>query len=136
LPASTRSQRAEEIVMINGPVASIRHVYRRVVCSAPALLFATQVLADGTGWFSAAQVTQGRFEYSQKCAVCHGAQLQGGGAPALRGTVFQQQWNGKTLEDFYAYVRSNMPLGQGGELDAQEYADIVAYILAQSGLPA
>ena len=29
-----------------------------------------------------------------------------------------------------------MPLGQGGQLDSQEYADIVAYILAQGGVPA
>jgi hypothetical protein len=28
-----------------------------------------------------------------------------------------------------------MPLGQGGALDGQVYADIVAYILAQSGVP-
>jgi alcohol dehydrogenase (cytochrome c) len=28
---------------------------------------------------------QGRWEFSQKCAACHGSQLQGGGAPA--GTV-------------------------------------------------
>jgi PQQ-dependent dehydrogenase (methanol/ethanol family) len=93
-------------------------------------------MADGTGWFTSAQVAQGRFEYAQKCAVCHGAQLQGGGAPALKGSTFQQQWNGKTLKDFYSYIHSNMPLGQGGELNSQEYADIVAYLLAQSGLPA
>jgi len=29
-----------------------------------------------------------------------------------------------------------MPLGQGRQLDSQEYADIVAYILAQGGVPA
>ena len=38
-------------------------------------------LADGTAFFSTEQVSQGRWVYSQKCAVCHGAQLQGGGAP-------------------------------------------------------
>jgi alcohol dehydrogenase (cytochrome c) len=92
--------------------------------------------ADGTGWFTTAQLTQGRFEYSQKCAVCHGAQLQGGGAPSLKGQTFDAQWDGKTLKDFYDYVRQNMPLGQAGELNGQQYADIVAYILAQNGLPA
>jgi len=96
---------------------------------------AASVMADGTGWFTSTQVAQGRFEYSQKCAVCHGAQLQGGGAPALKGKPFQQQWNGKMLKDFYDYVHSNMPLGQGGDLSGQEYADIVAYVLAQSGAP-
>jgi len=97
---------------------------------------APNALADGTAFFSAEQVSQGRWEYSQKCAVCHGAQLQGGGAPALKGRVFNTQWNGHSLQDFYNYVHQNMPLGQGGALNSQEYADIVAYVLAQNGLPA
>jgi glucose dehydrogenase/cytochrome c5 len=101
------------------------------------LLFTAQgALADGTGFFTSAQLSQGRWEYSQKCSVCHGAQLQGVGAPALKGRLFNDQWNGKTLKDLYNYVHNNMPLGQGGDLNSQEYADIVSYILAQSGLPA
>jgi len=105
--------------------------------SAGVLLLAAQsVFADGTAFFSTMQVGQGRWEYSQKCAVCHGAQLQGGGAPALKGREFNVQWNGKSLKDFYNYVHANMPLGQGGELNSQEYADIVSYVLAQNGVPA
>jgi alcohol dehydrogenase (cytochrome c) len=100
------------------------------------LLAARAALADGTGFFTTEQLSQGRWEYSQKCSVCHGAQLQGGGAPALKGSEFSTQWNGKTLKDFYDVVHTTMPLGQAGTLDAQEYADIVAYVLAQSGLPA
>ncbi len=92
--------------------------------------------ADGTPFFSSAQVAQGRWEYSQKCAVCHGAQLQGTGAPALKGRIFNTQWNGKNLSDLYSYVHTNMPLGLADSLPSQEYADIVAYLLAQSGLPA
>ena len=97
---------------------------------------AQPALADGTPFFSATQLSQGRWEYAQKCAVCHGAQLQGGGAPALKGRAFIAQWNGKTLKEFYNYVHDNMPLGQGGELNSQDYADIVSYVLAQNGLPA
>ena len=93
-------------------------------------------LADGTPFFSTAQLAQGRWEYSQKCAVCHGAQLQGGGAPTLKGATFVAQWNGKLLKDFYSYVYHNMPLGQAGALSGQEYADIVAYILGRNGVPA
>src|SRR5277367_2284239 len=107
-----------------------------VLVSGMLWLAAHDVLADGTGFFSSAQMSQGRWEYSQKCSVCHGAQLQGGGAPALKGSEFIALWNGKSLKDFYDYVQSNMPLGQGGALKGQEYADIVSYILAQGGLPA
>jgi len=95
----------------------------------------SDAVADGTGWFTTAQLSQGRWEYSQKCSICHGARLQGTGAPALTGHQFDVQWGGKTLHDFYNYVHDQMPLGQGGALDSQEYADIVAYILAQNGLP-
>jgi PQQ-dependent dehydrogenase (methanol/ethanol family) len=93
-------------------------------------------LADGTGWFTSDQVNQGRLAYAQKCATCHGAQLEGSGAPGLKGRSFDAQWNGKTLQQFYQYVHQQMPLGQAGALKGQEYADIVAFILAQSGLPA
>jgi alcohol dehydrogenase (cytochrome c) len=94
------------------------------------------VQADGTGWYTPEQVAQGRWQYSQKCGACHGQQLQGTGAPALSGTLFKDQWNGKKLSDFYGYVHTNMPLGMGASLSTQEYADIVAFVLAQNGLPA
>jgi PQQ-dependent dehydrogenase (methanol/ethanol family) len=35
----------------------------------------------------------------------------------------------------YGYVQQNMPLGRGGTLSGQEYADIVAFLLSQSGVP-
>ena len=35
-----------------------------------------------------------------------------------------------------SFVHTDMPLGLGASLPSQEYADIVAYLLAQSGLPA
>ena len=92
--------------------------------------------ADGTGWYTSSQVAQGRWEYAQKCAVCHGAQLQGAGAPALKGKDFIQRWEGKKLSDLYEFVHGDMPLGLGASLPSQEYADIVAFLLAQSGLPA
>ena len=93
-------------------------------------------LADGTPWFSKEQVASGRWQYSQRCSVCHGAQLQGTGAPALTGSTFERQWNGKTVKDFYDYVHDQMPLGQAGSLKPQQYADIVAYIVALSGIEA
>lgn len=113
-----------------------------VICSlviAAALLrvVTTQaVRADGVAWFSADQVNAGRLAYTQNCAVCHGAQLKGGGAPVLIGPDFTKRWNGKTVQTFYSYVSQNMPLGKAGSLKPQQYADVVAYILANNGLPA
>jgi alcohol dehydrogenase (cytochrome c) len=120
---------------MSGTSLQLQRCVRVAAFGASLLLFTQGALADGTGFFTSAQMSQGRWEYSQKCAVCHGAQLQGGGAPALKGRLFNDQWSSKTLKDLYNYVHNNMPLGQGGELNSQEYADIVSYILAQSGLP-
>jgi alcohol dehydrogenase (cytochrome c) len=95
-----------------------------------------QARADGTAWFSTDQVSSGRLAYAQNCAVCHGAQLQGGGAPGLTGRGFTAQWNGKTVKTLYSYVSQNMPLGKAGSLQPQQYADIVAYVLSKSDVPA
>src|SRR3954447_12360361 len=92
--------------------------------------------ADGSGWFSDAQVQSGRLQFAAKCQTCHGAQLQGTGAPPLKGRSFDLQWNGKTLSALYNYVHTQMPLGNPDSLKLQEYADIVAFILSQNGLPA
>ena len=117
-------------------MTSVRDRMTSRAAMAALALLPLQALADGTPFFSTAQLAQGRWEYSQRCAVCHGAQLEGGGAPALKGTTFAAQWGGKQLKEFYGYVYHNMPLGQAGVLSGQEYADIVAYVLAQNGVPA
>src|SRR5664279_3830606 len=126
---------SQEMAM-SGTSLQFQRCVRVAAFGAAMLLSTAGAFADGTGFFNPAQLSQGRWEYAQKCAVCHGAQLQGGGAPALKGRIFNVQWNGKSLKEFYNYVHTNMPLGQGGELSSQEYADIVSYVLAQNGLPA
>jgi len=98
-------------------------------------IFLSLAHADGTGFYSADQVASGRFAYAQNCAACHGTELEGTGAPALKGPTFSMLWNGKTLQDFYDYVHSQMPLGRVGDLKDQTYADVVAFVLAQNGLP-
>src|SRR4029450_6295340 len=103
---------------------------------AAAALPAGAARADGTGWFTPDQINTGRWAYEQRCATCHGVDLEGAGAPALRGSAFNAQWNGKTLQQFYLYVHGQMPLGAAGTLKGQDYVNVVAYILARSGLPA
>lgn len=114
------------------PARCISQVFAAIALAAPL----APVLADGTGWFTPDQATQGRWVYAQRCATCHGTNLEGSGAPALKGTGFNAQWNGKTLQQFYSYVHSQMPLGAAGTLKGQDYVNIVAYILAQSGVAA
>src|SRR5580700_7797931 len=151
-PSRARSNEQGKKHFVQSVCAYGRHISRNIVISAHnlrrylrrreiivmlfGLAISAAVQADGTGWYTSEQVAQGRWEYSQKCGVCHGQQLQGAGAPALKGNVFNDQWDGKKLSDFYGYIHTNMPLGMGASLPSQEYADVMAYVLAQNGLPA
>ena len=122
-------------------IGSADTLARTVVCAS--LLYvgayvstASIAHADGSGWFTQAQADRGRVAYGPNCGTCHGDALQGTGAPALKGTSFVAQWNGKALTELYTYVHKQMPLGKPDSLTAQQYADIVAFMLAQNGLPA
>src|SRR4029450_7359590 len=108
----------------------------RLALAALAFLVAGTAQADGVGWFTTDQVNAGRWAYEHRCAVCRGQNLEGGGAPALRGTQFNAQWNGKTLQQFYSYVHTQMPLGAAGSLKGQDYVNVVAYLLSRSRLTA
>ena len=108
----------------------------RFVAGLSVLALASPALADGTGWFTQTQVDRGRWEYAAKCSSCHGTQLQGTGAPPLKGPEFSAQWSNKTLKELYGFVHGQMPFGAPDSLKGQEYADLVAYILSSNGLPA
>jgi PQQ-dependent dehydrogenase (methanol/ethanol family) len=116
-------------------IDSVSTLARMALCASVLYAGATSIAhADGTGWFTREQAGQGRVAYEANCATCHGDALQGTGAPALMGTSFVAQWNGKMLTDLYAYVHKEMPLGKPDSLAGQEYADIVAFMLAQNDL--
>jgi mono/diheme cytochrome c family protein len=82
------------------------------------------------------QVERGQTVYREHCVTCHGRDLAGTPQfPALVGEAFETDWAGRTLGEFYTYVHDNMPLGAGGSLSDEQYADVVAYVLAQNRLP-
>jgi mono/diheme cytochrome c family protein len=87
------------------------------------------------GFFTEAQVRTGVIAYSQHCASCHGADLQGISAPALIGVSFLESWEGRSVAALYDYTHNQMPLGRGGSLSDETYAETVAYVLQQNGLP-
>src|SRR5262252_7620447 len=95
----------------------------------------TAAADEGAGWYTSEQAAKGHLQYVPKCGVCHGADLKGGGAPELKGPGFAAKWNGKSLAELYTYTRQQMPKGNGDSLPAQDYADIVAYIVSQNGIP-
>jgi mono/diheme cytochrome c family protein len=88
-----------------------------------------------TGFFTEAQARAGVIEYSQHCASCHGADLQGISAPALIGDTFLDKWQGRSVAELYDYTHDQMPLGEGRSLSDETYAATVVYMLEQNGFP-
>ncbi len=89
---------------------------------------------SATGPFTQAQVTAGRADYQANCAGCHSANLAGGGdSPALTGATFNSSWGAKSTKEFYQFVSTSMPYGNAGNLSAQAYSNIIAFILAANG---
>jgi PQQ-dependent dehydrogenase (s-GDH family) len=86
--------------------------------------------------FTTAQVAAGKVVYEGYCAVCHGSTLVNGtfGTP-LAGAYFDRQWKGKHVGEFYEKSRM-MPPAAPKSLTAQQYADVVAYVLERNGYKA
>ena len=98
-----------------------------------------RTVSDGV--YAARQAERGKTVYAQRCAVCHGVDLDGGvdtedasRVPALRRANFGV--TRRTLENLYGFVRESMPRDEPGALADRVYADLIAYILQQNGFPA
>ena len=101
----------------------------------------TRSISDGV--FTAEQARRGRAAYTGPCDRCHGFKLDGAPddpdmlpAPPVAGPKFLRKWNGRTLAALFDYVRLTMPTNNPGYLSGAEVADIVAYMLSVSGMPA
>jgi glucose dehydrogenase/mono/diheme cytochrome c family protein len=89
--------------------------------------------ARADGWYTAIQATEGRRLYGAKCASCHGAKLEGGAGPTLRGAGFQRKWGGRPLQNLYDVAHGQMPLAAPGSLKDDESLAVMAYLLQQNG---
>jgi mono/diheme cytochrome c family protein len=85
------------------------------------------------GPFTLQQAAAGRVAFLGNCTGCHGASMGGGGAPALTGHDFQEDWLNKSAGQLFNFAAANMPLNNAGMLPRDTYADLVAFILAVNG---
>jgi mono/diheme cytochrome c family protein len=116
------------------------------LCAALGALGQTRVSDTASirgGVFTAEQARRGRIAYTGPCDRCHGYLLDGASddpdmlpAPPVAGPKFLRKWNGRTLAALFDYVRVTMPSNNPGYLSEAEVADIVAYMLSVSGMPA
>ena len=88
--------------------------------------------------YTDAQAQAGAAIYSQSCAACHGPQLEGVAAPALKGSAFGDMATaqGMTADQLLDVITNTMPQSDPGSLKTDEYNAVTAYVLQQNGYPA
>jgi polar amino acid transport system substrate-binding protein len=84
------------------------------------------------------QAKAGKQVFDSSCASCHGTNLQGVSAPPVGGSVFLNKtklldWS---VADMRNVVVNSMPANNPGSLSPEQYADVLAYLLAVNCYPA
>ena len=117
-------------------------MYSRLVIALTALLGCSVVLRAQDmpriwqGVYTTAQAERGKAVFNTTCLRCHGEDLAGNTAPALKGDRFQSSWGGDVIDSLFTKVRDTMPPNFGTILDDQVKLDVVTYILQTNGFPA
>jgi len=96
--------------------------------------------ARRTAWdgvYNEAQAARGKQLYGGNCSACHQAGLEGADlAPALKGDSFVTRWTDSSVDDMVTAISASMPFDAPGSLSAQQYVDIVMYLLSENKFPA
>jgi len=88
------------------------------------------------GVYTAEQAARGETVYTEACIACHGQDLGGNSnSPGLIGMGFMFLWEGRTLGAFVEKIKAEMPTDRPGQLPAQDYLDVVSYILNKNAFP-
>lgn len=106
------------------------------VCVIAAVFALAQQRSTWDGVYTATQADRGATLYGEHCARCHGDTLGGvESAPPLAGDVFNNNWEGMTIETLLERMRSTMPQDVPGTLSRAQNADILAHMLRAGGFP-
>jgi cytochrome c5 len=90
-----------------------------------------------SGIYTDAQAARGKPLYAENCAFCHGKDLEGThSAPPVAAAALAARWQGQTLADLFDYQQVFMPWNSPGGFSRTQNADILAFMLKKSGLPA
>jgi mono/diheme cytochrome c family protein len=104
-------------------------------CAATVAAQASRSVWDSV--YTIEQAKKGEALATAQCVSCHGAGLTGAeAAPPLTGDLFNSTWEGVTLSDLADRIRTTMPLDRPGTLSRQQTADVLAYMLSLSKIPA
>jgi cytochrome c len=92
------------------------------------------------------QASKGKVLYGNHCAVCHGANGEGGTVPAQFGKMAGTKVSPvagpgylpkmKTAGQAYEFAKKNMPANKPASLKDKEYLDIIAFALQANSVKA
>ena len=86
--------------------------------------------------YTDAQADAGKLLFADKCALCHGKEMEGRNGPMLKGKMFLSSEAHHTLGEIFTIVSQNMPAIAPATLSHDEYVKIMAHILRENGFPA
>lgn len=99
---------------------------------------AEELVVEKPVTYSAEQAARGEKSYIKYCVECHGEDLRGGllGGPPLRGSSFDEKFaNGVPVGVLFDFTSTAMPPDSPGRYSANNYVDMIAYILKRNGYP-
>ena len=89
------------------------------------------------GVYTSAQADRGDKLFAASCAMCHGANMSGGGGvPGLIGPELLVIWGNKPAYALFDTIQATMPADAPGSLRPQQYADILSAIFRANAFPA
>ncbi len=117
-------------------------IMQRIAYAFPLLVLASSwALAapddtPATSTYTSEQFERGEDIYQENCAACHGADLSGGNAATLSGTLFQRSWSQEnaSTSDLHFIISTTMPPRGMGTLLADQYVDVLAFILGSNNV--
>lgn len=81
-----------------------------------------------TGVYTASQAMRGEETYMAICVSCHPA-------GTYKTVNFKASWKDRLLSELYEQVSQKMPKNDPASLSANEYAQVVAYLLKINDVP-
>ncbi|HJQ20704.1 MAG TPA: cytochrome c [Gemmatimonadaceae bacterium] len=85
-------------------------------------------LTTKLGVYTFQQAQRGSDVYAGNCRSCHAPETHA-------GPMFTSMWQGRSLAELYAYIRDRMPKNDPGSLSAEEYIDVIAYLMRMNKQP-
>ena len=77
-------------------------------------------------YFTAEQATRGQRVFTSICSTCHGR-------TEFTGPIFALTWKAEPVGNLFQHISTAMPQDRPGSLSAQQYADVLSYILQLNG---